>query len=309
MNLQEQISAIGMTEGTEPASPAPANLENPPAPTAAPAGEPAAQATPNPEPSAPGTPDPLQEVELLKRVIATDPAMRDRYVAEKLGIPQAYPQYQQPQVQAPAYQQQPQAQQPQQPELPWNDENPYDPTDATHQMAMMGYMLQQNLAPFAQFVQQQQQENQQFQQQQQQARISELENQTRNAMEQHLPGFTQMAAALDSRTATPDQEMLLNFAYNKFTEEMHRSYNPAHWHQPRVQQEVIRSIAPTIKSLADKLGILTPSATPNPQAAPPKPGMYVEPSTPVPQATKSDFDAAYQRKDITGMISAIGRTQ
>lgn len=303
MSLQDQIRAIGLTEAADPATTEPTTQPTEGVPT----GEQPTQST---EAVAPETPDPLKEVELLKRVIATDPNMRDRYVAEKLGIPQAYPQYQQPQVQAPAQYQQQQVQQPQQPELPWNDENPYDPTDANHQMAMMGFMLQQSLAPFAQFVQQQQQESQQFQQERQQARISELETQTRNEMEKHLPGFTQLASALDTRSATTDQEMLLNFAYNKFTEEMHRNYPQAHWHHPRVQQEVIRSIAPTIKSLADKLGVLTaPSATPAPQALPPKPGMYVEPSTPVPQVARNAFDVAYQKKDITGMISAIGRTQ
>jgi len=307
MTLQDQISAIGLTETADPATTEPSTQTTEVPPT----GEQPAQATTTPEPAAPETPDPLKKIEILERVIAADPAMRDRYVAEKLGLPPVYQPVQQPQYQVPAqYQQQPPVQQPQQPELPWNDENPYDPTDANHQMAMMGYMLQQNLAPFAQFVQQQKQENQQFQQQQQQARISELETQTRNEMEQHLPGFTQMAAALDSRTATPDQEMLLNFAYNKFTEEMHRSYPQAHWHHPKVQQAVIQSIAPTIKSLADKLGVLTPpSATPAPQPLPPKPGMYVEPSAPVPQVARNAFDVAYQKKDITGMISAIGRTQ
>lgn len=280
MDLEQQLSAIGET----PESPLPAEQQPSEAPEAVTTEQPT-------------TPEEPSEVEVLKRVIATHPELRERYVSEKFGIQYIPPQQQQPQYQQPA-------QQPQAPQLPFNAEE-WDPFNMEQQSALMSHQLSQALAPAMQFIQQQQQENQMYAAQQQQQVISERETETRKLMDEHIPGFSQLASARDEGKASMLERALLDTAYQRFTEEMQKGFAPDHWFNPRVQQEVLRQIAPEMKQLADKLGVSAQTVTATP--APKPPGSYVEPSAPVPQQSGNAFDAAYKKGDLLGMISTLGK--
>jgi hypothetical protein len=193
-------------------------------------------------------------------------------------------------------------QQPQTPQLPFQPEE-WDPFNMEQQSALMSYQLSQALQPFAQFIQQQQQENQLLAMQQQNHYLADRESESRKMMNEHIPNFSELADKRDKGTANELERILVDTAYQRFTEAMQSGFNQQHWFDPRIQQEVFNQIAPGIKTLAEKLGI-TQAA--KPQTPPPKPGAYVEPSAPVPQQSGNAFDAAYKKGDLTGMISALG---
>lgn len=278
------------------------------------ASTPGTQAEQTPEVSAPAQPDPKEEeIELLRRVIAADPAKRHEYEMAKYGqtsLPQAPQQPQPPQAPPQQVQEQPVAQSY---ELPFAPEE-YDPTSFEHQQHLLGHlvapMIQQALAPALEYIQELKQQDAQEQQQGFHQQVDTMESELHKMMDQHVPGFSEMYG---SEKHTPEQETVANFAYNKFTETLKQLYPPTVknqfgqavnplWGNPKVQAEVIGKIGPQINQIASRLGI-APTAKPKALDPTIAKEAYVEGSNAVPAVNQNAFEVAAEKGDLIGMLS------
>ena len=247
---------------------------------------------PTPEPEA-VTPEPEviaepeeDEVTKLRRIIATDVNLRTSYVQDQYGYPPQAPVPQPPQVQ------------PVEPQLPFRPED-YDPYNYEHQSALLQHQVSQALTPALQYIQQLQERDQTYEQQQQQAEAQQKLQARQQMMEKYVPGFSGYVNSI-----SPEEQAVAVFADRQFLKLL-STVDPPLQTSPQVHEHILRQIAPKVKSLAVKLGIGTQNGTPKATTTPSE--VYVEPSNAVPVSTANPFDAAYERNDVLGMISAISR--
>jgi hypothetical protein len=290
----------------EPSQPAPETEVSPAAePTSLPA---------DPTPAEPTEPDPVNtlktEVDDLKRIIASDPTLRQQYYQSRYGIapvapPQPQQQYSQPEPQ-PA---------PQQTAGGYESLFPegYDPYNPEH----AAKLLQAQLTPFASFIEEQRQQDAYAQQQQQQ---TQTQQQVANAdkhmvelLDKQVPGYQAIVTMESGRT--PEQKDYVALVENTLYRELGTRFPPrqdgshlAFWLNPKVHQEVVSAISPQLKRYAQILGI---------SSAPPAPAtvnremareMAVESSNAVPVSTGNAFSQAAKKNDVAGMVAAIGYT-
>lgn len=270
------------------------------------------------EPAA--APEPVEEVnpqeaeiQRLRRVIATDPNLRQAYEAEQYreyGIENPYyPQAQQPQQ--PTQAQGQQAQPGQQPQLPFSLDD-YNPTDPAHQMALFGYLLKQELSPFSQYIDSVQAQEASFQQQQRVQQVNEMDAGLNKALDKYVPGFSEMSP----EALTEEQELLVSSFHQLFQKELFakcppnrtmngQPYNPL-WEHPKVHQEIISKIGPRVQQRAQKLGLYQPGTQQKGSKALAR-ETYVESSNAVPSNNRNPFEAAYEADDALGMVKALGR--
>ncbi len=262
-------------------------------PTSSEGGESAQE--PAPEQSTP--PERDVELERLRRVIAGDPNLSSRYEQE------IYREYGQPYQPPQPVQQQAQAQ-PQQtqtePQLPF-DEATFDPTNVQHMAALMNYQLSQQLKPFGDYIQQDQEREQRYQKEQADRLMMEREVAVHETLDQHVPGYKDV---LLSQNPTPEQVALYNTAQALFTQTVRQGYPEGLWLNEKVHKEVAARIAPQLKQVAGRLGLLKEAA----KAAESK-GFHVETSSTVPPAQaggkRNLFAAAAEKGSLAGMLKHI----
>lgn len=312
MNLENN----GVGDGLEALASAAASTDEPTPQEPAKAEPAPAEQTPTEE--VVETPPQEDELDLLKRVIATNPEMRDIYLAEKYGVPM--PQAPAPQQQQPALQQQYQHHQPEPvaAELPFALDD-YDPTNAEHQMAMFGHIIQSmvmpQLVPALQYVQQLQQQDQisaqQYTEQQYYQEAEKANDSISELFDKEIPGFKDAYQAYRSDTATMEQIAFGTLAEKLFTDKLREKLggldaDTARKLQlnPKIHQEVAAQIAPKLKALAPKFG-LTPAQAANPVNQAKAREAFTEPSNAVPASTTNPFNAAYEKGDVYGMVRAL----
>lgn len=231
-------------------------------------------------------PDELQEL------IASDPALAEKYLAEKYGVA---PQQQEQPVQEPVQQQQAQAE-PVKNELPFAPEE-YDPMNIQHQQALVQQTIAQALEPALDYINHlKAQEDQEYRQMQHQ-QIQQTETSLRNEMDKHLAGFTDLAS---KPNPTVEEAAVVKMAFEKFEATM-RKFPSDRWNNPELQKDVLRLIAPDVKQLSSKLGIGKPKGKSKTQLQ----EDYVEPSSAVPAGSPNAFEKAFQAGDSDAMFDAV----
>lgn len=273
-------------------------------------GEPAtsAETTTTPQAVEPEQPqvDPReQELERLKRVIAGDQHLRQKYEAElyrEYGEPYTPSQPVQ-QTQQPEPIQQPQAeQQTQAPQLPFTADD-YDPMNIEHQVGLIGTILQHSLGtalkPFQEFIDSQKAFEEQQAKQQAEAETYQKAAGVETALAESIPGFKEISAL---QNHTEDQAAFLQFAANKYLSAVQAKYPQGLWFNNRVSKEIAAQIAPDLKRFGNALGIFQP-ANANQQVK--QRETFIEGSNAVPAESGNAFEKAFAKDDTYGMLSAL----
>jgi len=249
--------------------------------------------------------DPVQEeLQRLKRIIALDPQKRAQYEAEKYGI--------QPQAPQPVQEQE----QTTQKELSLEDEfaqafpgEEYDPWSIKHQAFIQKY----HLRPAFDYISQTQQvEQEHTQRQQAEQNAKQVENLNKGVQEQFAKGLPIVSELLAAESLNDEQQLLLDTMERKFQQALMEAFPPrqdgAHlklWSNPDVHKEIVSQVLPSVKNLAQKLGLFDPPKPKPPVNQAMAREAYVEPSNAVPATTGNPFDEALKKDDYASAFAAI----
>jgi hypothetical protein len=252
-----------------------------------------------------------EELEFLKRVIASDPVKRQQYEAslyQKYGEPYVppVPQQEEPKEDQPNPQTKP-AFQPIQ--LPFEPDE-YDATSFEHQVGLIGTVVQhvipqvmsQVLQPFQVFIDEQRQYDQQQAQQQQQAEQYNRASAIANSIGEIVPGFKEIT---DLQSYNADQELFLKYAADRYLAAA-QNYPQGLWMNAQVSKEIASQIAPELNRFGNALGVFqAQTATPVNNSQVKTRESYVEGANAVPVDNSNAFSKAYESGSISKMLSNL----
>lgn len=295
------------TEGTEAQEPSDLELIQATRTTekaSTPEEKPAAATEPETVPESPEADPKEEELQRLKRIIATDPQKRALYEQERYGVQPVAPQPKQAQQEAPK----PKSLDEAFAEAFQGDD--YDPFNMAHQ----AFITQFHLNPAMAYIDEVKAIDKQQEQQQRQRQIEQIATDADTSVQKlfiaQLPALEEW---LKAESPSLEQKTLLEMMTRSFQAKLFEAFpereDQSHlrlWMNPDVHQDVVRQVMPEVKQLASKLGLL--------EASLPAPKVnkdmaresYVESSNAVPAgAPVNPFDEALAKDDYAAAFGAI----